>query len=152
MKNNILIPIDFSVKSLLQLKKALQDNPDKANYILVKSYDLTDSISDLLFFSRSKILRSFITPEFNEALEILKNKYEERINNIQFELFTGLTFQSFQNLVEARSITSIYFDDSMSDRASLYASEFKNTSIHLYKSNSKEIVNSQVFSHLMSGQ
>jgi hypothetical protein len=152
MKNNVLIPIDFTVKSLLQLKKALQENNEKCNYFLVKSHELSDSISDLLFFSRSSLLRSYSTPEFNEALEILKNKYPEKIQAIHFELFTGLTLHSFESLVEARGITSIYCDSSMLDKASRFAAELKNSKIQLNTSSTNGIVNSQVFNHLLSGQ
>ena len=68
MVKNILVPIDFQVASLNTMKLALEDREDcEVRVILMYSEFLTDSISDLLFYSPHKIIDAKLTPEFKEA-------------------------------------------------------------------------------------
>lgn len=87
MVKNILIPIDFRVASLNTLKLAFEFHSDvKLNVILVYGTLLDDSITEMLFYSDEKIINSKRTEEFNEALEIIKNRFEGNIIDIQIRL------------------------------------------------------------------
>ena len=73
----VLIPTDFSIESLNTVKGALkQCEGENTNLILVYGVYLSDSITDLLFFSKPKYLSTLQSEKFTQACEILKNKYD----------------------------------------------------------------------------
>ncbi|MBL7936163.1 MAG: hypothetical protein JNM51_10200 [Bacteroidia bacterium] len=109
MAKTILIPVDFTPESLNTLKLALKENSiSGVNVILMYSEYLTDSITDLLFYSADRIIESHITPDFEETISILKNRYETDIKTIKIELFHGYNINSFKNFIEAKRIDAIY--------------------------------------------
>lgn len=109
MKETILIPIDFSVASLNILKEALRLNQaTKRSYILVFEMNLGDSITDLLFLSKTMLIESCSNPTFVEGLEILKSKYSEGINSLRIEPFYGFTKASFKNFLNANQVVEAY--------------------------------------------
>lgn len=112
----ILIPTDFSVSSLSTLKSLLSNNTQqhKYNIVLLHGYFTSDSVTDLLFFSKTNELRKLMRPEFKEALMVLKNKYASDINNIREDLFTGYTQRAFDNYVEANAIEEVYLPENYS--------------------------------------
>src|SRR5690606_24867388 len=105
----ILVPIDFSVASLNTLKLALESSNEKhISAVLIFSELLNDSISDLLFYKPRRIINALIGPEFKEALEILKNRYEGRLMDLQIKLFHGVNKNYLNNFLDANKITHIY--------------------------------------------
>lgn len=135
----ILIPTDFTVDSLLLLRKALDTCTDsKVDIILVYGAHLTSAISDLLYYSKKRHIENLANTEFNEGKAILINKYKERINSLTIDLFIGATQSAFNSFIEGLNITTIY-TPSTSKKLLIN----KNTGFHLdeYFSNSKiEIV------------
>jgi hypothetical protein len=103
MQKKIIVPSNFSVESLLTVKSLVENC--SANYIydikLVHGYLLSSSITDLLFYSKSQILNSLLSEDFKEACEILKNKYDSKINSITTDLFTGESHSAFLNYIDA---------------------------------------------------
>ncbi|MFN3918079.1 MAG: hypothetical protein ACK4K0_10090 [Flavobacteriales bacterium] len=110
MKKTILIPIDFTIESLTIVKSALEqiEENQKVNIILLHGAYLTDFITDLLFFSKAKFVESKSTREFNEAIEILKNKYASQIDSIRKDVFTGSNQSAFNNYLEANNVDEAY--------------------------------------------
>lgn len=110
MKKTILLPTDFSIESLTVLKNVLSQSSsdDKFDIILLHGVHLTDSITDLLFLSKKKIVNQFITNEFNEACSVLQNKYASKINSIRKDIFTGFTQAAFNNYVEGNKIDQAF--------------------------------------------
>ncbi len=109
MAKTILIPIDFNPESLNTLKLALKENSiSEVDIILMYSEYLTDSITDLLFYSADRIIQSHMTSDFEETISILKNRYETSIKSIKIELFHGYNTTSFKNFIEAKQIDTIY--------------------------------------------
>lgn len=109
MEKTILIPTDFSVESLNTLKVALsEDNHTELHVILMCGEYLNDSISDLLFYSRERSLTKLLTPEFNEAISILKNRFEKKILSLKVELFNGATSRSLSNFMQARNVEQVF--------------------------------------------
>lgn len=109
MTKTILIPIDFNPESLNTLKLALKENSiSEVDIILMYSEYLTDSITDLLFYSADRIIQSHITFDFEETISILKNRYETSIKSIKIELFHGHNTNSFKNFIAAKQIDTIY--------------------------------------------
>lgn len=109
MAETILIPTDFCVASLNTLKRALERSDNrKFNVILVYSEYLNTSISDLLFYSPNKSIDTRLSFEFKEALQIIKNRFEENISNIKIQLFHGYSTQFLNNFLESNTIDKIF--------------------------------------------
>jgi hypothetical protein len=109
MFKTILVPIDFSVECLNTLKLALQkEEGNRVNVILIYSETLNSSISDLLFYKPLKQIKQLTNKEFDEAITIIKNRYESLIHIIRFELFHGKTTQAFKLFAEANKVDMIY--------------------------------------------
>ena len=109
MVNKILIPTDFKVESLNTLKYSLEERKqEKSSIILMYSAYNSDSITELLFYSPSKIVEALISPNFKDAINIIKNTYESSIHSFKIELFHGLNKNAFLNFYEAHGIDLIY--------------------------------------------
>lgn len=110
MAKTILIPIDFRVESLNTLKKALADYPhgEALDVILFYSEFLSDSISDLIFYSPNKRISAMSTPEFKKALSIIENRYHDKIRLIKIELFHSYSTGGVSRFIEAKKIEEIY--------------------------------------------
>ncbi len=76
--------------------------------VLVYSEYLPTSITELIFYSQPKVLDGKITPEFKEALEILKNRYRERISHEMIKVLHSNTKGYLTNFLEANAIDEIY--------------------------------------------
>lgn len=106
----VLIPIDFTIESLNTVKIAIEENKhESVHVILMYAENLTSSISELLFYSSPKVIQSHLSPQFSEALSILKNTYETTIKSMRIVLFHGYNKQSFINFHEGLKVNSVYF-------------------------------------------
>jgi hypothetical protein len=109
MKKTILIPTDFTIESLVQVKQAvLQNQNNRLKIILVYSCFLTDSISDLLYYSPEKIIRENTSDQFNQALSILINKFPEQISEINIEVFHGFSISYLEKFINKHNIDHTY--------------------------------------------
>jgi len=110
MRKTILFPTDFSIQSLNIVKSVLSSNGDGVKYdiILLHGYHPGDSITDLLFTSKSKWIESLTNPSFEDACEIIRNKFESRINSIRKDVFTGFTQSAFDGYLEANRVAEAY--------------------------------------------
>lgn len=109
MRKTILIQTDFTVQSLTVLKTVLNSNPSDTIYdiILLHGVISSDSIRDLLFYSKTKHIQSLSNPEFEEAFEIIRNKFDSMINSFRIDLFSGSNQTSFNNYIEANRVVEI---------------------------------------------
>jgi hypothetical protein len=104
----ILIPTDFSIASLSLLKVALNEHSGESlGIVFVCGYRVSDSISELLFHSPSKILAKLESSDFREACEMLGNRPGSRISSIRRTLFTGKTSAAFNRFVATNEIDEI---------------------------------------------
>ena len=109
MQKTILIPTDFQVESLNTLKLALKhQNNQKVRVVLMYSEYLTDSITELLFYSPKEIIKSSIKPEFEEALAIIKNRFPKTLVEISMQMFHGFTTNAFLHFAHANNIDEVY--------------------------------------------
>jgi hypothetical protein len=107
MTKTVLIPSNFEINSLKLLKNYLTNDlskDDKVNIILLKGINLTSSITDLLFFSKKKLIQSHASSEFNDGCNVIKNKFDHQINSIRKDIFTGYNGAAFNNYLEANNI------------------------------------------------
>jgi hypothetical protein len=109
MATKILIPTDFHVESLNTLKLAVNlIEADKVDVVLMYAENLSSSITELLFYNPKKIIESLKTSEFEEAISILKNRYETSINSISYEVFHGYRVAALEYFIESKDIDLIY--------------------------------------------
>jgi hypothetical protein len=109
MSKTILIPTDFSIESLNLLKEAARTAGDEASrMVLVYGVYLPDSIIDLLFFSKQRLIQELSNKDFEDACRIIQNKYHSQIRAVQVELFTGTTQAAFQGFVEGLGVDHVF--------------------------------------------
>ncbi len=110
MNKRIIIPTDFTVESLNIVKLMLNEEKDKnkLDIILLHGISLTESITDLLYFSKANTVRSLSNASFDEGCAIIKNKYESRINSIRVDLFFGTNQNAFNNYVEGLRVEKAF--------------------------------------------
>ncbi|MBL7876920.1 MAG: hypothetical protein JNL53_14725 [Cyclobacteriaceae bacterium] len=130
MRNTILIPTDFSGTSLLLLKQVALTSSSVSDVIFLYSKSMPDSITDLLFYSPSRVLNNSIPKEFRDGCSIMKNRYSEKIGSIKYEIFHGNTRNSFRNLVNAFRVDKVILAKDYS--LQLSANEFDPTSLILH--------------------
>ncbi len=108
MTKTILVPVDLNVASLNTLRLALESLPDqKVKVMLIYPKNMDNNITDLLFLSPYRIIRSFMTPEYKEALEVIKNRFSEKIVYVSIKLFYGNTSAFLKNFIAANGIDAI---------------------------------------------
>lgn len=111
MSKTILIPTDFTVKSLNLAKIALQKNhgsEEKLRIILIHGIMASTSITDLLFYSKSRMLAQLETPEFQASCKLLLGKFDEKIERMTIDLFSGFNQSAFENYLEANHVQEAY--------------------------------------------
>lgn len=113
--NTILVQTDFTVNSLNLVIKVLESKPrsSKINLILGYGISLSDSITDLLFFSEGNLLNTLKTSQFEEVLNIIINKYGTMIHSVQYRLFKGYNRSAFINFTEAYNINEAFVDKNL---------------------------------------
>lgn len=111
MTKTILIPTDFTVNSLNLVKIALQENYEK-NYklriILVHGAWMPTSITELLFYSKRDLLDKLQTDEFRSSCQLLQGKYEDKIEQMSIDIFSGRNQAAFTNFLEANKVDEGY--------------------------------------------
>lgn len=109
----ILIPTDFTSTPLLLLKHAALSSHEKLEVIFMYSTFVSDSITDLLFYSPQKILQQAISQEFQEGCAIMQNKYPEKITSIRYEIFHGSSGSAFRTLAELNKVDKVFIATDM---------------------------------------
>lgn len=108
MTRNILIPTDFTIRSLKLVNAAVQEFGNCPLHItLVHATEPDDSISGLLMLHKRQPLHQLYTEEFREACEVLKNKFASSVKSIKVELYYGSGRGYCRNFLEARKIDAV---------------------------------------------
>jgi hypothetical protein len=109
MARTILIPIDFRVASLNTLKLALEAmDGEPVRVVLMHAAFLSDSISDLLFYSPSRFIEARMGEAFQEALEVIRNRFEASLESCSIQLYHGMHKNALQNFLEAHQVDLIF--------------------------------------------
>ena len=107
---NILIPTDFSIKSLKLVSIVAEHFPNKElNIILVHALEPDSSISGMLMLSKRLKVNTLCSDEFRDACEVLRNKYASTIVKIKIEFYFGTSRFYRNNYLNARQIDLIVF-------------------------------------------
>ena len=111
---NILLPTDLTVQSLSPIHNIVNDAKGaKISIYVVHMLHLPTSITDLLFLK--EINHNASVPEnFAEALQMLRNKYQDAIKNIILKFVYCNTSRYFNNYLEGNEIYQVYLLDKYS--------------------------------------
>lgn len=108
MVKTILVPTDFRIESLNTLKYALRENVISGiDVILLHACFLSDSITDLLFYSKDAVVKEHLTSHFTEALFIVRNRHKE-INSLRIEVIHSNRSDMFARFLKANKVDEIY--------------------------------------------
>lgn len=109
MVKNLLIPTDFRVESLNVLKHALEQcSGHTVNVTLFYAGLPGNTLTDLLFYSQRDILNSLTHPEFEQALAVIRNCYENCLGSLTIQLLQGDHDAALEGLVLRNNISEIY--------------------------------------------
>jgi hypothetical protein len=109
----ILVPTDFRVASLHPLRLALELIEEQpVDVVLLYCQTLDDSITELLFYSSTRIIEDVSTADFEDAISILRNRFEYKIGTLQIELFHSHAQHAFDTLLATLGIDAIFIAQS----------------------------------------
>lgn len=110
MKRTILIPIDFTIESLISVKQAATlHNYSDIEIVLMFCDLLPTSIADLLFYKPAKVIEQYSNKEFEEACSIIMNKHASKISHMRIEIFHGTSDAAFDNFISGNKIDEVIF-------------------------------------------
>ena len=109
----ILVPNDFSVKSLLLLRKIIESSNDELDIVLLHGIHLSNSITDLLFFRKENYLSELCTKDFDDVCVMLKNKFQSKIASFRLDIITSENRNYFQNYLEANEIDEVFLPQNL---------------------------------------
>lgn len=105
----VLIPTDFSIRSLNMVQHAVNHFPgEKIEIVLFHLLAMPTSITELMLLPRKKNeYYSVVSDEFYEATQVLKNKYASSIGSFTISFQHGSTRAWFNNFLEGRKIDAV---------------------------------------------
>lgn len=105
---NILIPTDFSIRSLSYVHSIVAQHPaERVNVILMHALQMPDSLFDLITYTRNSRHVELISSDFQDGCEIIRNKYSSAIHQLKIEFFHGSTRVALRNFLLAQNIDLI---------------------------------------------
>lgn len=105
---NILIPTDFSLRSLSYVHSIVAQHPyEPVNIILMHALQMPDSLFDLITYTRNSRHLELISNDFQDGCEIIRNKYSTAIHQLKIEFFHGNTRAALRNFLLAQNIDLI---------------------------------------------
>ncbi len=120
MKRTILVPTDFSEESLGLVEHIIANaGNDQVDIVLTHCMFLSDSIMELLFFSKIELLHSLKSPEFKKACRAIHRRCSKTNILIRTELFTGFTQAAFDHFIEGNQINEAVIPNRYNPRLNL---------------------------------
>lgn len=114
MKKTVIVPTDFSLESLHVVKTLLSitKREDEYDIIFLHGLLLTNSITELLFFSHREIIDKVSNPYFDEACHVIMNKFPNHIYSMRKDIFSGNTQAAFNNYIEQNQAEMAFISSS----------------------------------------
>ena len=105
---NVIIPTDFSIKSLKLIHAAVDRFGEATlNITLVHALTPDHSISGLLMLNKRLDVSKLLSEEFNAACEVIRNKYGATIHKLKTECYYGTSRHYMRSFLEARQTDAI---------------------------------------------
>jgi hypothetical protein len=153
----ILIPTDFTIASLNVIHSLVDKINEPFEIILFHPVYIPNSISDLLFTRR--ITQGYITEEYTEACEVLKNKYSSQISSMNTVFFYGSSSAAFNNFAEGNKIDMIAINEqheyketyknSLSPMSFIRKAKYEVLSLSVEKSQAPKVTEQSTLSELL---
>lgn len=153
----ILIPTDFTIASLNIIHSLVEKVSDPFEIVLFHPVYIPNSISDLLFTRR--ITQGYITNEYSEACEILKNKYSSQIHSMNTVFFYGSSAAAFNNFLEGNKVDLIAINEqheyretyknSLSPMAFIRKAKYEVLSLTMEKAQTPKVTEQSTLSELL---
>jgi hydroxyacyl-ACP dehydratase HTD2-like protein with hotdog domain len=105
---NVLIPTDFTVRTLDIVTAAAQNIPGKLNVFMFHAFDMPDSLIDAMHRTGLNSHYNLITEELRMKCRQIKAACPD-VSNISFRLMFGTTVAAFKNFAEANDIHVIVY-------------------------------------------
>ncbi len=114
MARNVLIPTDFTIRSLTAIQ-ALMENErgDEVNIVLLHILDLEYDIIELLFLKQFVKPYSLVSNEFDEACEVLKKKHQSRLLSLKIRFAYNDSKAYLRNVLESEAIEEIIIPEAI---------------------------------------
>jgi hypothetical protein len=120
---NVLLPTDLTVQSLSPVHNIVRDaNNEKVVIHLVHMLSLPTSITDLLFIKENKPYNK-VPLNFVEGLQVLRNKYKESVEEINFDFVYCSSSLYLNNFIVSNRIEAVYVLDNYDYKQPLQQSE-----------------------------
>ncbi len=108
----ILVPNDFSVRPLILLKRILEQNEeDHFDITLLHGIYPPDSITDLLFYNKKKLMKEKETSHYLQACDLFKNKFYSRISSFQADIIASPRKHAMNDLLEVSGIEEVFIPE-----------------------------------------
>lgn len=105
---NVIIPTDFSIKSLKLIHAAVERfGEEPLNITLVHALTPDHSISGLLMLTKRLDVSKLLSEDFNAACEVIRNKYGAKIHKLKTECYYGTSKHYMRGFLEARHTDAI---------------------------------------------
>ena len=99
----VLIPTDFSIRSLNILLEYVRNSEDQLDITLAHGYESSISIVDMLFNNKTKKLEQLQSTDFQESCKLIENTYQSKINQLKVELIPFASRRYFNNYIDANA-------------------------------------------------
>tara|TARA_Y100000782_G_scaffold92838_1_gene102471 strand:- start:4440 stop:4928 length:489 start_codon:yes stop_codon:yes gene_type:complete len=101
MANTILIPTDFTIKSLTMVRDVVEQTKlNNINFILVHGVRPPSSTSELLFYSKRKLIETMTSPAFKSCCALIINRYPEKVSSIWPDILSTQHAAGFENYLD----------------------------------------------------
>ena len=110
----ILVPTDFTVRSLDAVKEAIErSSEEQLDIVLGFGVKLSSSISDLLFLSKRRLIDTLVSPEYKEMCRFIQSRYQSRIRTMYIDLLSSDQQSYINNYIEGHNIDEIFLPESL---------------------------------------
>lgn len=109
MKGNkrVFIPTDFSIQSLSIINQLIEESSNTVyEIVFIHGYQSSNSIADLLFFSKQKMIERLQNTAFIKACEVVKNASQSTIASIKLDIIPFKRNLYIKNFFEVNKVDS----------------------------------------------
>ncbi|WP_437921962.1 hypothetical protein [Sphingobacterium sp. LRF_L2] len=118
----ILVPTDFTVKSLRIVLDFLEkDDNNKVEIVLACGYDIGDSITGLLGFTKDDHLSKLESDDFIKGCEMIKASFKTKVVEMYADLVISKNTRYLQNFFKGNRITHVVLPEDYRFHASVRA-------------------------------
>ena len=101
----VLIPTDFSIKSLQLLDYAILNYPnEQLSLVLVSGYRIKESLWDMRNFSEQREINKLCSEEFTKSKRTFLREHRDVVDRLSIHLFSGHNMFAFKNFLKQNDL------------------------------------------------